>query len=67
MDPFTKLLSRHSRRDILKSTAMALVPLAFPSGKYFLHEREPTTANIQTSCRVRPDSTPGLLSHRPAS
>lgn len=36
---------RHSRRDILKSSALALVPLAIPSANHTTHEQQPMTAN----------------------
>src|SRR5882724_7154922 len=45
MNPFKKRHTRHSRRDILKSGALSLLPLAVGSGDYPLHDQEPMTAN----------------------
>jgi hypothetical protein len=45
MDLLTRLLPRHSRRDILKSGALALVPLAIHSANFALREQQPMTAN----------------------
>ena len=45
MDLLTHLRRRHSRRDILKSSALALLPLAIPSANYALDEQQPMTAN----------------------
>ena len=45
MNPFKKVRTPHSRRDILKSGALSLLPLAIGSGDYALHEQEPMTAN----------------------
>jgi hypothetical protein len=45
MDPLTHSRPHHSRRDILKSSAFALLPLAMRSGNYSSLNQEPTTAN----------------------
>jgi len=45
MDPLTSFRPNFSRRDILKSSALALLPLAIPSANYALHEQQPMTAN----------------------
>ena len=43
MDPFTQSRPHRTRRDILKSGALALLPLAIRSGNYSLHDQEPVT------------------------
>jgi hypothetical protein len=45
MDPLTHSRSRHSRRDILKSSALAILPLAVRSGNSSLIDQQPMTAN----------------------
>ena len=45
MDPLTSFRPNFSRRDILKSSALALLPLAIPSANYALHEQQPMAAN----------------------
>jgi hypothetical protein len=45
MDPLSESRPHHSRRDILKSSGLALLPLAIPSANYALHEQQPMTAN----------------------
>ena len=45
MDPLTRFRPNFSRRDILKSRALALLPLAIPSANYALDEQQPMTAN----------------------
>jgi hypothetical protein len=45
MDPLTSLRPNFSRRDILKSSALILLPLAIPSANYVLDEQQPMTAN----------------------
>jgi hypothetical protein len=40
-----KSLSFNSRRDILKSGALALFPLAIHSANFAAHEQQPMTAN----------------------
>jgi hypothetical protein len=45
MDPLSESRPHHSRRDILKSSALAMLPLAIPSANYALHEQQPMTAN----------------------
>ena len=45
MDLRTRLLPRHSRRDILKSAALALLPLSIKSANDPLHDQEPMTAD----------------------
>ena len=45
MKPLRQSRPRHSRRDILKSGALALVPLAIRSGNYALDDLPPRTAN----------------------
>jgi hypothetical protein len=48
MDRKSRLFPRSSRRDILKSSALALLPLTIPYGRFSLHEQEPMTANGST-------------------
>ncbi len=36
---------RHNRRDMLKSSALALLPLAIPSANHILGDQQPMTAN----------------------
>src|SRR5881396_1928762 len=45
MDPLTKSLAHFSRRGILKSGALALLPFAIPSEKYAMADQQPMTAN----------------------
>ncbi len=45
MDPLTKSLAHFSRRGILKSGALALLPFAIPSAKYVMVDQQPMTAN----------------------
>ena len=46
MDPHSGLLRpQHSRREMLKSSALALLPLVIPSATDALHEQQPMTAN----------------------
>jgi len=45
MDLFTHVRRRHSRRDILKSSALAILPLAAGSGNSSLFDQQPRTAN----------------------
>jgi len=45
MDLLTHLRRRHSRRDILKSGALAMLPLAARSGNSSLLDQHPMTAN----------------------
>ena len=45
MDSFTQLCLHHSRRDILKSSVLALLPVAIPLAKYGLPDQQPLTAN----------------------
>jgi hypothetical protein len=45
MDPLTSFRPNFSRRDILKSSALVLLPLAIPSANYALDEQQPMTAN----------------------
>jgi hypothetical protein len=45
MDPLSESRPHHSRRDILKSSALALLPLAIPSANYALDEQQPMAAN----------------------
>lgn len=45
MDLFTHFRRRHSRRDILKSSALAIIPLAARSGNSSLCDQQPMTAN----------------------
>jgi len=45
MDLLTHLRRRHSRRDILKSGAVAMLPLAARSGNSSLLDQHPMTAN----------------------
>ncbi len=45
MDPLTQSRRRHNRRDILKSSALAILPLAVRSGNSSLLDQQPMTAN----------------------
>ncbi len=45
MDPLTQSRPHQSPRDILKSSALALLPLGIPSANYSLHDQQPMTAN----------------------
>ena len=45
MDPHSELRPQHSRREMLKSSAFALLPLVVPSATDMLHEQQPMTAN----------------------
>ena len=45
MDLLTHSRRRHSRRDILKSSALAILPLAVRSGNSSLLDQQPMTAN----------------------
>ncbi len=45
MDLLTHSRGRHSRRDILKSSALAILPLAVRSGNSSLFDQQPMTAN----------------------
>jgi hypothetical protein len=45
MDQLNQSRPLHSRRDILKSSAFALLPLAIRSGTYALDDVKPMTAN----------------------
>jgi hypothetical protein len=45
MDPLTSSPPNFGRSDILKSSALALLPLAIPSANYALDEQQPMTAN----------------------
>ncbi len=45
MDPLTQSHPHHSRREILRSSALALLPLAIPSANYALHDEQPMPAN----------------------
>jgi hypothetical protein len=56
MDSFTQLCLHHSRRDILKSSVLALLPVAIPIAKYGLPDQQPLTANGGTD----PYPIPGL-------
>src|SRR5713226_4026979 len=44
MDPLTQSHQHHSRREILRSSALALLPLAIPSANYALHDEQPMPA-----------------------
>jgi hypothetical protein len=48
MDPLIKFRSNFNRRDILKSSALALLPIAVPISSYALDEQQPITANGDT-------------------
>jgi hypothetical protein len=41
----TQSLARHTRRDILKSSAVSLLPLAMPSANRVFDDQKPMTAN----------------------
>ncbi len=45
IDAFAEPRSYFSRRDMLKSSALALLPLAIPSANYALRDQQPMTAN----------------------
>jgi hypothetical protein len=45
MNAIAKSRPRYGRRDILKSSALALVPLAIRSPYYELHDQQPMAAN----------------------
>ena len=45
IDAFAEPRSYFSRRDMLKSSALALLPLAIPSANYALRDQQPVTAN----------------------
>src|SRR5213596_3830822 len=45
MDPLTRSLAHFSRRGILKSGALAMLPFAIPSEKYAMADQQPMTAN----------------------
>ena len=45
MDPLTNSRRLHSRRDILKSSALAILPLALRSGDSSFFDRQLMTAN----------------------
>ena len=45
MDLLTHSRNRHSRRDILKSSALAILPLAVRSGNSSLFDQQPMPAN----------------------
>jgi hypothetical protein len=48
MDPLIPSRLRHSRREILKSSALTLLPFASRSANLALPDQEPTTANGST-------------------
>src|SRR5436309_15489557 len=60
MDPLTKSLAHFSRRGILKSGALALLPFAIPSAKYAMADQQLMTANGGTD----PDPIPSLDKNR---
>jgi hypothetical protein len=45
MDRITKMVRHYSRRDILKSSALSILPLAIPSASFASDDQEPRTAN----------------------
>jgi hypothetical protein len=45
MDLLTNSRRRHSRRDMMKTSALALLPLAIPYASGALRDQEPMTAN----------------------
>ena len=45
MGPLSELRPHRSRREMLKSSALALLPLVIPSATDALHEQQPMTAN----------------------
>src|SRR5437016_5591074 len=45
MGPLSVLRPHRSRREMLKSSALALLPLVIPSATDALHEQQPMTAN----------------------
>jgi hypothetical protein len=45
MEWFTRLHLHHNRRDVLKSSVLALLPVAIPLARYGLRDQQPTTAN----------------------
>jgi hypothetical protein len=58
MDSFTQLRLHHSRREILKSGVLALLPVAIPLAKYGLPAR-PTTDDRERWDRSLPDPLVG--------
>ncbi len=48
MDSLIQSRPHYSRRDILKSSALALLPLAIPSASYASLDQQPMTANGDT-------------------
>jgi hypothetical protein len=45
MVPITRSRRRPARREILKSSALAILPLALPSGNFSFLDQQPMTAN----------------------
>lgn len=45
MEHFAKSRQRHSRREVLQSTVLALAPLAIHPAKHLLQDQQPMTAN----------------------
>jgi hypothetical protein len=45
MDPLTQSRPYHSRRGLLKSSALALLPLPIPFANHALYDQQPMTAN----------------------
>lgn len=45
MDPLVQLRSHYTRRDILKSSTLALLPFALPYADFLLYGQQPMTAN----------------------
>src|SRR6202161_4103983 len=45
MDPVIKLRPNFTRRDILKSSALTLLPIAVPISSYALNRQQPMNAN----------------------
>ena len=45
MDPLSESRPHHSRRDILKSSALAILPVAVRSGNSSLFDQQPMAAN----------------------
>src|SRR2546428_9226491 len=66
MDPLTKSLAHFSRRGILKSGALALLPFAIPSEKYAMVDQQPMTANGGTDPYPIPSLDKNCSHNQPA-
>src|SRR5437016_2185668 len=66
MDPLTKSLAHFSRRGILKSGALALLPFGIPSAKYAMADQRPMTANGGTDPYLIPSLDKNGSHNQPA-